>query len=166
MYGLGGGVGVLIFEHRAGKSTMHRGPMIIPNPNRHQCCGSPQGLGPHWSTHRPACGWKHISSIVPNAVKHSWGALCGPKLTCKRSGLCGGQNLVFLVGACKLLRTGCMRLFDLPGRLPRHLHPSFTPRACSFAHQSFWWWVWGCNRMWCEFVCGRVGYLLTKTGRK
>ena len=26
-----------------------------------------------------------------------------PRLTCKRSGLGGGQNLVFLVGACRLL---------------------------------------------------------------
>ena len=26
-----------------------------------------------------------------------------PKLGCKSSGLCGGQNLVFLVGACRLL---------------------------------------------------------------
>ena len=36
---------------------LHRGPPLVPNPNRHHCCPSPQGLGPHWGTHRPACKW-------------------------------------------------------------------------------------------------------------
>ena len=38
---------------------MHRGPLIILNPNRHHCCG----LGPHWGIPFSGCGWEHISSI-------------------------------------------------------------------------------------------------------
>ena len=50
-----------------------------------------------------------------------------PKLTCKRSGLYGSQKLVFLVGACTLLRTSCAGLFCLAARLmPSHVHPSCT----------------------------------------
>ena len=48
---------------------MHRGQLIIPNLSRRHYCPSPQGLGPHWGTHRPAC-----------VVKPSWGALYDPKI--------------------------------------------------------------------------------------
>ena len=45
---------------------MHRGPLIIPNPNRPHCCPVPQGLGLHWGTRHPICEWAHIFSIFPN----------------------------------------------------------------------------------------------------
>ena len=70
-----------------------------------------------------------------------------PKLGCKGSGLCSGQNLVFLVGAGRLLRTTCTRLFGLPGRLPGHLYPICTPRACPFSHQRFLWCIGGSNSL-------------------
>ena len=39
---------------------MHGGLLITPNLNRRHRRPSPQGLGPHWGTHRPACEWAHI----------------------------------------------------------------------------------------------------------
>ena len=90
-----------------------------------------------------------------------------PKLSCKRSSLCSGQNLVFLVGACRLLQTGCPAFFCLAARpVPSHLHPLCSPRASPFPHQRLLWCIWGSNSPWSEFVCGCGSCLLTKRGRK
>ena len=89
-----------------------------------------------------------------------------PRLGCKSSGLSSGQNLVFLMGTCRLLRTGGVRLFGLPGRLPGHLHPVCTPRARSFAHQRFLWCIGGSNSTSREFVFRHCSCLLTKGGSK
>ena len=100
-----------------------------------------------------------------------YGVMCTiPKLGCKSSGLSSGQNPVFLVGTCRLLRTGvanwllqtgAAKLFGLFGRLPGHLHP-----ARSFAHQRFLWCIGGSNSTVREFVCRHGSCLLTKGGSK
>ena len=46
--------------------AMLEGPLIILNPNRPHCCPLPQGQGPHWGTHPPACELEHIFSVFPN----------------------------------------------------------------------------------------------------
>ena len=90
-----------------------------------------------------------------------------PQLACRGSGLCGGQNLVFLVGACRLLRTGCARPFCWAGRsAAANLHPLCTPRASFFGDQRFLGCIRGGNSPWTEFVRGHGGCLLTKRGRK
>ena len=79
-------------------------------------------------------------------------------------------SLRALAGTHPVLRVwsaGCTRLFGLPARLiAAHLHPLYTSRACSFAHQRFLWCIRGSNKTWSEFVCGRGSCLLTKRGSK
>ena len=87
---------------RAGTTaTVHAGRF---SPNQHQCM------------------WPRT-----HAVKPSWGALYDPKIALQKNGLCGGQNLVFLVGACRLLRTGCPRPFCLLGDLSRVTRTQSAP---------------------------------------
>ena len=50
------------------------------------------------------------------------------------------------------------------GRVPGHLCPSFTPRACSFANQRLLWCIGGSNSAWCEFENRHGSCLLTKRG--
>ena len=117
--------------------TVHAGRF---SPNQHQCM------------------WPRTHAVKPSGVHFTI-----PKLACKRSGLCSGQNPVFLVGACRLLRTGCTRPFCWARRCtPANLHPLSTPRAYSFANQRFVGCIWGGNSPWSEFICGHVGCLLTK----
>ena len=157
----GGGVdGQIFFSKRSCKlddaqdGAMLEGPLIILNPNRCDCCPLPQG---HWGTH-PACELEH------------WVHFMIPKLACKRSGLCIGQNLVFLVGACRLLRPGCLRPFCFArGPLMRNTHPICTTRARSFPNQWLFWCIWDATASgskWREFVSRHGGCLLTKTGSK
>ena len=88
--------------------------------------------------------------------KFMMGSLAGvlftiPKVGGKSSGLGRGQILVFLVDACRLLRTCCARLLGLRIRLlPTHPHVADNPRARSFAHQKI---LWCSNSRWHEFVC-------------
>ena len=75
-----------------------------------------------------------------HVVKPSWGALYDPKLACKRSGLCGGQNLWVHAGCCEPPVRG---LFALLGDLSCATHtqsaPPCTTRARSFPNQ---WLLW------------------------
>ena len=76
-----------------------------------------------------------------------------PKLGSKSGGLSSRQNVVLLVCACRLLRTGCTRPFRFACRLfTSNLHPVCTARACSFPNQRFLWCIRGCNSTWREFV--------------
>ena len=77
---------------------MLKGPLGILNASGRHCRPSPQGLG--------------LLQLNVNARRQKFmlGSPAGvlftiPKLGCKSksSGLSSGQNLVFLVGACKLL---------------------------------------------------------------
>ena len=52
----------------------------------------------------------------------AWVLFTIPKLGCKGSGLCSGQNLVFLVGAGRLRCPACTGFLGLLGRTPSHTH--------------------------------------------
>ena len=89
------------------------------------------------------------------------------KLGCKGSVLCGGQNLVVLMGACRLLRTACTRLLGPLGRMPSHPHPLCTSKVSPFANQRLLWCIRGSNNTLREFVCRHgSSYLLTKRGNR
>ena len=150
--------------------SMLEGPPIILNPNRPHCCPLPQGQGLHWGTLPPACWnmfFQFFPILQPACLDWHPPRVEIPKLACKRSGLCGGQNLVVLMRACKLLRTSCTEHF-CPATLPvlSHLHPLCTPRASPFTHQRLLWGIRGSNSPWIEFVCRHGSCLLTKRGSK
>ena len=170
MHGLGGGR----WSHFGAQScksddaqdeAMLEGPLIILNPNPPHCCPLPPCQGPHWGTQPPACELGHISSIFPilQPVCLDWHPPCverhGPQAVSREV-----QNLVFLVGACRLPRTGCTRPF-CRGLRTSNLHPGCTVRACPFPNQRLLWSIW-CNSTWREFVCRHGGCLLTKGGSK
>ena len=96
----------------------------------------------------------------------AWVLFTIPKLGCKGSGLCSGQNLVFLVGAGKLRCPACTGFLGLLGRTPSHTHPLCTPRTHPFAHQRFLGCIGRSNSTLREFVCGHGTCLLTNRGRK
>ena len=82
---------------------MDQGSLIIPNRIRSH---SPPFSGVLLAT----CMFHILLQIHVDAgcQKFMLSSLVGvhftiPKLGCKNSGLCGGQNLVFLVGTCRLL---------------------------------------------------------------
>ena len=81
-------------------------------------------------------GWRlAVPQGGPSQKKKSWSLKDRPG---KSSGLSSGQNLVFLVGAYKLLRTCCMRLFCFATKLVlSHLHPLCTPTLCSMHTKGF-----------------------------
>ena len=82
--------------------AMLEGPLIILNPNRCHCCPFPHGQGPHWGTHPPACELEHIFSVFRTAAVAclDWHP---PRVERHGPQAVSGQNLVFLVGACRLL---------------------------------------------------------------
>ena len=69
---------------------------------------------------------------------------------------------------CGCMKVALNRLHEAswPGRLPGHLLPGFTPRACPFANQRLLWCIWGSNSPWSEFVCRHGSCLLTKRGSR
>ena len=96
----------------------------------------------------------------------AWVLFTIPKLGCKGSGLCSGQNLVFLVGAGKLRCPACTGFLGLLGRTPSHTHPLCTPRTRPFVHQRFLGCIGRSNSTLREFVCGHGTCLLTNRDRK
>ena len=55
------------------------------------------------------------------------------------------KNLVFFVGACKLLRTSYTRFLSLLGSMSSDPHPLCTPRASPFVHERLLWCIMGSN---------------------
>ena len=165
---IGWGGGGHIFQRSVHTNmALHRSSIFTLNHCHRQHSLFQAGLGPQ-GRHPPVCGQGQISSILANPAT-SVPSLAPnlPKPGSKGGGLSGRQNVVLLVGACRLLRTGWMGLFCLTTRpLPSHLDPLCTPRASPFARQRLLWCIRGSNSPWSEFVCRHGSCLLTKRGSK